>query len=131
MCVCVSMFVVVISSLRCVWLFAIQCVVAFQASLFFTISPSLLKLMVIELVMLSNYLILCHPLLLLHSVFPSFSVFPMSGLVLSGSQSTVECYSTIERSWNFAIYSNMINLEGIMLSKMVRKRQMLYDITYM
>ena len=34
-----------------------------QASLSFTISPSLLKLMSIESVMASNHLILCHPLL--------------------------------------------------------------------
>ena len=46
-----------------------------QASLFFTISQSLLKLMSIELVMLSNHLNLCHPLLLLPSIFPSIRVF--------------------------------------------------------
>ena len=48
---------------------------AHQASLSFTISWSLLKLMSIELVMLSNHLILCHPLLLLPSVFPNIGVF--------------------------------------------------------
>ena len=48
---------------------------ASQASLSFTISQSLLELMSIELVMLSNLLILCHPLLLLPSVFPSIRVF--------------------------------------------------------
>ena len=41
----------------------------------FTISWSLLKLKSIELVMLSNHLILCCPLLLLPSVFPSIRVF--------------------------------------------------------
>ena len=40
-----------------------------------TISWSLLKFMSIELVMLSNYLILCRPLRLLSSVFPSIRVF--------------------------------------------------------
>ena len=45
------------------------------ASLFFIISRSLFKLMAIELVMLSNQLILCCPLLLLPSVFPSIRVF--------------------------------------------------------
>ena len=44
-------------------------------SLPFTISQSLLKLMSIESMMLSNYLILCCPLLLLPSVFPSIRVF--------------------------------------------------------
>ena len=46
-----------------------------QASLSFTVSLSLLKLMSIESVLPSNCLILCHPLLLLPSVFPSIRVF--------------------------------------------------------
>ena len=46
-----------------------------QASLSFTISQSLLKLMSIESVMPSNQLILCCSLLLLPSVFPSIRVF--------------------------------------------------------
>ena len=46
-----------------------------QASLHFTISQSLLKLMSIKLVMPSNHLFLCDPLLLLPSVFPSIRVF--------------------------------------------------------
>ena len=48
---------------------------ALQASLSFTISRSLLKLMSIEFVMPSNHLILCRPLLLLPSIFPSIRVF--------------------------------------------------------
>ena len=44
-------------------------------SLSFTISWSLLKFTSIELVMPSNYLILCHPLLLLPSIFCSIRVF--------------------------------------------------------
>ena len=48
---------------------------AHQASLSFTISWSLLKLMSIESVMPSNHLVLCCPLLLLPSVFPSIRVF--------------------------------------------------------
>ena len=46
-----------------------------QASLSFTICQSLLKLMSIESVMLSNNLILCHPLFLLPSIFSSIRVF--------------------------------------------------------
>ena len=46
-----------------------------QASLSFTISWSLLKLISIESVMPSNHLILCHPLLLSPSIFPSIRVF--------------------------------------------------------
>ena len=49
--------------------------VARQASLCFTISRSLLKLMSVESVTPSNHLILCHPLLPLPSVFPSIRVF--------------------------------------------------------
>ena len=45
---------------------------ACQASLSFTNNWSLLRLMSIELVMPSNYLIFCHPLLLLPSVSESF-----------------------------------------------------------
>ena len=48
---------------------------ALPTSLSFTISWSLLKLMFIESVMLSNHLIVCHPLLLLPSIFPSIRVF--------------------------------------------------------
>ena len=48
---------------------------ACQASLFFIISQSLLKLMSIELVMPSNHFILCLPLFLLPSVLPSIRVF--------------------------------------------------------
>ena len=48
---------------------------AYQASLSFTISQCLLKLMSIESVMTSNHLIFCHPLLLLPSIFPSIRVF--------------------------------------------------------
>ena len=46
-----------------------------QASLSFTISWSLLKLMSIELIMPSNHLSLCSPLLLLPSIFRSIRVF--------------------------------------------------------
>ena len=48
---------------------------ACQASLSITNSQSLLKLMSIESVMLSNHLILCHSLLLSPSIFPSIRVF--------------------------------------------------------
>ena len=58
-----------------VWLFMTPWSVALQASLSFTISQSLLKLMSSELVMPSNRLILCCPLLLLPSIFPSIRVF--------------------------------------------------------
>ena len=46
-----------------------------QASLSFTISRSLLRLLSIESVIPPNHLILCHPFLLMPSVFPSIRVF--------------------------------------------------------
>ena len=64
-----------VQSLSCVQLFATPWTAARQASLSFTNSWSLLKLMSIELVMPSNHRILCHPLLLLPSVFPYIGVF--------------------------------------------------------
>ena len=61
--------------LSCVRLFVIPWTAANQASLSITNSQSLLKLMSIALVMLSNHLILCCPLLLPPSIFPSIRVF--------------------------------------------------------
>ena len=54
---------------------ATPCTAAHQAPLSSTVSLSLLKLISLESVMLSNHLILCCPLLLLPSIFPSIRVF--------------------------------------------------------
>ena len=59
----------------CVRLFATPWTAAWQASLSFTISQSLLKPMATELVMPSNHLILCCVLLLLPSIFTTIGVF--------------------------------------------------------
>ena len=67
-------FVLCCSSLSHVWLFATPWTAAHKASLSITNSQSLLKLMSIESVMLSNDLILCHPLFP-PPVFPSIRVF--------------------------------------------------------
>ena len=64
-----------VQSLSHVQLFATPWTAAHQASLSFTISQSLLKLMSIESVLTSNHLILWCPLLLLPSIFPSIRVF--------------------------------------------------------
>ena len=56
-----------------VWHFVITCMAAKQASLSFTILQSFLKLMSIELVMLSHHLILLIPLLL-QTIFPSIRI---------------------------------------------------------
>ena len=78
--------VVVIQLFSRVRLFVTPWTAAQQASLSFTISCSLLKLMSIELMMPANHLILCHPLLL-PSIFSSIGVFSMSWLFTSGCQS--------------------------------------------
>ena len=75
-----------------------------QASLSFTISWSLLKLVSTESVMLSNYLILCCPLLLLPSIFPSIRIF---------SNESVVCIRW-PKYWSFSIspsseYSRLIS----------------------
>ena len=61
--------------LSSVQLFATPWIAAHKASLSITNSQSLLKLMSIEPVMSSNYLIQCRPLLLLPSIFPRIRVF--------------------------------------------------------
>ena len=67
--------VVVVRSLSRVRFFATPWTAAYQASLSFIISWSLLKLTSIDSVMPSNHLILFHPLLLPPSIFPSIRVF--------------------------------------------------------
>ena len=64
-----------VQSLSRVRLFVTPWTAARQVSLFVTNSWSLLKLMSIESVIPTNYLILCPPLLLPHSIFPSIRVF--------------------------------------------------------
>ena len=76
-----------VQSLSHVQLFVTPWTAASQASLSITNSWSLLKLMSIESVMPSNYLILCHPLLLPRQSFPASGSFQMSQLFASGGQS--------------------------------------------
>ena len=73
---------IIMYSLLCLLLFSrsvmfnsLPWTAACQASLFFTISQSLLKHMSVELVMPSNHLILCHPLLFLPLIFLCIRVF--------------------------------------------------------
>ena len=67
--------VVVVQLLSHVQFFASLWTAACQASLSFTLSQSLLKLVSFELVMPSNHLIFFCPLLFLLSIFPSIRVF--------------------------------------------------------
>ena len=70
-----QMEVFVVQQLSQVRLFETPWTAACQASLSFTISQSLCKLMSIELVMPSNHLVLCHTHLFMPSSVPSIGVF--------------------------------------------------------
>ena len=65
----------VAQSLSCVQLFVTSWTAACRLLVLFTVSWSLLKLMSIESVMLSNHLIICLLLLLPPLIFPSITVF--------------------------------------------------------
>ena len=82
---------VVLDSLRPPW------TAAHQASLSIANSQSLLKFMSIELMMPSNYLILCHRLLFLPSIFPRIRVF---------SKESVLCIRW-PKYWSYSISSSM------------------------
>ena len=79
--------IIVVQSLSSVRLFVTPWTAARQATLSFTISWSLLKLMPIELVMPSNHCITYHPLLLCPQSFPASGSFLMSQLFARGGQS--------------------------------------------
>ena len=72
---CLSPGELVVQSFRHVQLFETPGTIAHYASLSFTTSQSLVKLMSIESVMPPNHLVLCRPLLLLPSVFPRIRIF--------------------------------------------------------
>ena len=84
---CFLGFVIVVRSLSRVQLLATPQTAARQASLSFTISQSLLKLMSIQSVMPSTRLILCHPFSSCPHSFPQSESFPVSCLFESGGQS--------------------------------------------
>ena len=108
--------------------------VVYQASLSFTISWSLLKLMSIESVMPSNQLILYCPLLLLSSIFPSIRVFS-NELALhirwpkywsfSFSNSPSNVYSGLI---SFRIWFNLLAVQGAPL-KGWQRIKWLYSVT--
>jgi len=67
--------VILVQSPSLLRLFATPWTAECWASLFSTISRSLIKFMSIEWMMLSNHLTLCHPLLLSPLIFPKVRVF--------------------------------------------------------
>ena len=70
-----SCAILVVQLLSRVKLFVTPWTAARQASLAFSISRSLLRLLSVVSVMPSNHLILCCPLLLLPSIYPSIRAF--------------------------------------------------------
>ena len=87
-----------------VQLFVMPWTASRQVSLSIANSQSLLKLMSIESVMPSNYLILCHPLLLLPSIFPSIRVFS------NESVPRIRCTKYWNFSFNISPYNEYIGL---------------------
>ena len=78
-------------------------VAAHQAPLSFTISQSFLKFMLLESMILSNHLILCHsPFPYLQSL-PAWGSFPTSGLFASGGQSIGASASASVLPGNFRV----------------------------
>ena len=92
-------FVVAVQFLSRVLLFVTPRTAACQASLSFTISRTLLKLMSVELVMSSSHLILCCPLLLLPSVFPS----------IRGFSNELAFHIRWPKYWNFSFSISLSN----------------------
>ena len=95
---------IVVKLLSCVQILSIPWTAACHASLSFTFSHSLLKLLSIELVMPSKHLILSGPLLLLPSVFHRIRVF---------SNESADCIRW-PKYWSFSIipsneYSGLIS----------------------
>ena len=108
---CLLKVIFVVQSLSCVLVFVTPWTAVCQVSLSSTVFRSLLKVMSIESVMPSNYLILCHPLLPLPSIFPSIRVF--------SSESALHIRRPQYWSFNFSIspsneYSRLISfrIEG-------------------
>ena len=115
----ISLFLVLylaVQSLICVQLFASPCTAARQVFLYFTVSLSLLRLMSIKSVMLSNHLILCCLFLLLPSIFPS----SLSQLFASGGQSIGASASVLPlniHSWFLLGLTGLISLQSKGLSR--------------
>ena len=83
---CSTLLLIVAQSLSHVQLVAAPWTAARQASLSFTTSWSLLKLMSIESVIPSNHLILCPPFSSCPQSFPTLVSFPVSWLFISAGQ---------------------------------------------
>ena len=94
---------------------------AYQASLCFTISQSLLKLMPVESAMPSNHLILCHHFMLL-STFPRIRGFSMSQLFAAlrgqsfGASALASVLPMNIQGWFPLVLTDLISLQSKELS---------------
>ena len=88
-----------------------------QASLSFTISRSLLKLMLIESVMPSNHLILCRPLLLLPEIFLSIGVF----------SNVLALHIRWPQHWSFSLSISPSNEWASLLAHMVKNPPAMWE----
>ena len=119
-------------SLSHIWLFAAPWTAAYQASLSFTITHSLLKLMSIKSEMPSNHLILCRPLLL-PSIFPSIRVFsnesvlrirwPNIGVSASASVLPMNIQGWFPLGWTGWISLQSKGLSRVFFNTTVQKHQ--------
>ena len=98
-----------VQSLSRVQLFTTLWTAACQASLSITNSWSLLKLMSIESVMLSNHLILCRPLILPLSIFPSIRVFSNESVLPMSSSNCyfLTCIQISQQAGKLVWYSHL------------------------
>ena len=95
---------------------------AHQAPLSFMISRSLLQLMSIELVMLSNHLILCRPFPFCFQSFPPSGSFPMDQFFASGGKNigvsvSAPVFPIIIQDWSPLGWTGWISLQSKGLSR--------------
>ena len=132
----IGLFVVaVVQSLSCVRLFVTWWTAAHQASLSFTTSQSLLKLMSIESVMPSNQFVLCHSLSsCLHS-FPASGAFlslffASGGQIIGASASALVLPMNIQDWFPFGltdwIFLQSKGLSRVFCNPTVQKHQFFY-----
>ena len=99
-------------------LLATPWIAARQASLSITNSWSSLRLMTIELVMPSSYLILCHPLLLLPPIPPSIRVFSSeSALLMRWPNASASVLPMNTQDWSLLEWTGWISLQSKGLSR--------------
>ena len=103
--------VISVQSLSCAQLFATPWTGAHQSSLSITNCQSLLKLMPIELVMVSNHLMLSPLLHLLSSIFPGIRVFFNKSVL----------YTRWPKYWSFSFnISPSIEYSGLILKSLLQ-----------